>query len=155
MTRAQTSARATSLILLAVFLAIYSSCAEVSALRCNRDDCTCRHTQTRLFKTGETTIRVQDLHAAYEETNARSGRGSRTGRTMLDTRQGQIQFEVWGNSRLGDVSADVNHFVKRPDQRTLDAAHDTRSSVFWSSSFLLVAAVILFAMSFATSLTTR
>jgi hypothetical protein len=147
MTRAQKSARRASLFLLLVFVAIYSSCSEETSLRCGRAEGVCHLKQERLLGTRQITIRVDDLLGAHVDWQ-RSGRGQGAGHTVLETRRGPVQFEVWGTSHMSDISSHVNDFVKSPKQPSLEVTHDSRLNTFGFGSFLLVGSLLLFGISF-------
>ena len=155
MSPAQRSARRASLFLLIVFGLIYSSCAEVTTLRCRRPQGECLLTQERLLpRSHEVTIRLADLQGAHTDDGSSPGRGKTRGRTILETRQGPVPVEVWTGGDMPDVSSQVNDFVKRKDQQELLVRHDTRLGTLGSACFLLIGSLLLFGMSFVKSLST-
>jgi hypothetical protein len=152
-TRPQKSARVASLLLLVVFVAIYSSCAESTSLRCSRSDGSCLLTRETLFRTRRHAFKVQDLLGAHSEFASAGRRGQRGQLTILETRQGPIPFQRWNSTMTTGVSGPVMEFVKDRSREELLVTDDTRWKVFGAASFLLAGSALLFGLSFARSLT--
>jgi hypothetical protein len=138
-----TGLRLFSFVPLAIFLAAYFFFAEVSSLRCSRFDGACLLTQDYQLKQLRVPFALSDLLEVQED------RVGKTGRTLLITREGPVQFEVWKTNRPAAIADDVRAFLDHPGQRDLLVTYDTRLGILGHTAFLLVASVLLFAFSLA------
>src|SRR5687768_4173635 len=142
MTAPQSSARRASLLLLIVFAAIYSACAENTTLRCTRAADECVLTQERPLSTRTVTFKVADLLGVQSEWTGTQKRGAV--RTILDTRQGAIELQVWHSNRGAYDSAHIREFLANPRQPEVVVTNDTRLGTLVPASFLPIAAALLF-----------